>query len=304
MRRALCLLLAIAATSARPGAAADRSAFTARPARIPNYLPHMTWEEVADAVRRSDVVLVPLGSIEQHGPHLPLGSDIIAAMEVCLRIAERTGAVVAPVLFAGVSDYHLGFAGTISLSPATFEAVLFDTARSLVAHGFREAGLLQRSRGNEPYVAAVVNRINRETVATAVDLTRFEPPVKEPALAKLKLDFHAGVKETSFMLHEAPELVRMERAANPKLTIPPRLAAIYSQTEGDTLDALDWATAFLPEGTGKGTSTREMSSNGSFTDGDLRASRADWGAAQLEAMIAAGVRFIEQWKAIEGPPSR
>jgi creatinine amidohydrolase len=76
------------------------------------------------------MIIVPVGSVEQHGKQLPLGSDFIDAVELSLRIAERTRVLVAPVVLAGVSDYHLGFPGTIALSPQTFEAVLFETARS------------------------------------------------------------------------------------------------------------------------------------------------------------------------------
>ncbi len=271
--------------------------------RRERYLPHMTWEDVARYLETSDLVIVPVGSVEQHGKHLPLGADFIDAVEVSLRIAERAHVLVAPVVLAGVSDYHLGFPGTIALSPQTFEAVLFETARSLAAHGFRRVLVYSGHGGNGPSVASVVNRINRETPATAIDLNRFDPPPAEPALRKLKLDFHAGVEETSVMLSLAPALVRTDRLQNPRLTLPPRLRAIYERTDGEAQKALDWATAFLPVETGKGTSTRELTDTGAFTDGDLRTANAELGSARVDATVSAAVRFIETWRAIAAEPA-
>ncbi len=300
MRMAHALVTATLGLTIADGVfAGDRSAPRAAAERLARYLPHMTWEDVAGYLRRDDMVIVPVGSIEQHGRHLPLGSDSIEAVELSLRVAERANVLVAPVVLAGVSDYHLGFPGTIALSPATFEAVLFDTAKSLASHGFRRILFYNAHGGNAPYVASVVNRINRETRATAIDLARFDPPPKEPQLQKLKMDFHAGVEETSVMLYLAPELVRLERAENPKLTLPPSLEAIYRQTDGETEKALDWATAFLPRETGKGTSTREMTDNGAFTDGDLRAAQPELGRVRVEDRVGAAARFIETWRKLQ-----
>jgi creatinine amidohydrolase len=272
--------------------------------RVPLYLPHLAWPEVGDYLRGSDMVLVPVGSTEQHGPHLPLGSDIIDALAVSLRIAQRTGVLVAPVLSVGISDYHR-LPGTISVTPETFEAVLFDAAQSLARQGFKRILFYNGHGGNTPSLAHVVNRINRETSATAVDLSRMDPPPADPLLKKLKLDFHAGVEETSTMLFHSGPLVRMSKAENPKLTLPAPLRAVYDTTDGETLKVLDWAMAFLPERAGKRTSTPEMSDNGVITDGDLATASAELGRARVEARVNAAVDFIETWRRLErDSPSR
>lgn len=266
--------------------------------RVPLYLPHMTWPEVADYLRSSDMVLVPVGSTEQHGPHLPLGSDIIDAQAVSLRIAQKTGVLVAPLLSVGISDYHK-LPGTISVTPETFEAVLFDAAQSLARQGFKRILFYNGHGGNAVSLAHVVNRINRETSATAVDVSRMDPPPADPLLKKLKLDFHAGVEETSTMLFLSGTLVQMSKAENPKLTLSAGLRAVYDTTDGETLKALDWAMAFLPESTGKRTSTPEMSHNGVITDGDLAMASAALGQARIEARVKAAVDFIEAWRKLE-----
>jgi creatinine amidohydrolase len=105
--------------------------------RRPFFMPHMSWDEVEAYLKTSDMVIIPVGSMEQHGKHLPLNSDIVQATEICLRIAQKTGVLVAPSVLAGVSEHHLGFPGTIALTPTTFEAVLYETTQSLITHGFR-----------------------------------------------------------------------------------------------------------------------------------------------------------------------
>lgn len=264
--------------------------------RVPYYLPHMTWEEVEQYQRTSDMVIIPVGSIEQHGKHLPLGSDIIAAVATSLRIGQKTGVLVAPVLLAGVSEHHMGFPGTISLAPATLEAVLYDTARSLIVHGFKRIMFLNGHGGNETTVTNVVYRINRETAATAIDLWRIDLPPADPRLKDVKLDYHAGVEETSMMMYLAGGLVQMSKAENPKLTLPASVQAISEKVAGRNREALGNATLFQPERSGKGTSTREISSNGVVTSGDVKTASADIGRAVVEANVEAAVRFIEAWR--------
>ena len=87
-----------------------------REAKVRNFLPHMTWPEVRDLLTRSDVVLIPVPSIEQHGPQTPTGTDFYAGVEEAKLIAQRTDVLVAPVLLAGQSPYHMEFPGTITLS--------------------------------------------------------------------------------------------------------------------------------------------------------------------------------------------
>ena len=264
--------------------------------RVAYYMPHMTWEEVEQYLRTSDMVIIPVGSIEQHGKHLPLGSDIIAAVETSVCIGQKTGVLVAPVLLAGVSEHHMGFPGTISLAPTTLEAVLYDAARSLIAHGFKRIMFLNGHGGNETTVTNVVYRINRETAATAIDLWRIDPPPTDPRLKDVKLDYHAGVEETSMMMYLAGGLVQMSKAENPTLTLPVPVQEISEKVAGRNREALDNATLFQPERSGKRTSTREISSNGVVTRGDVKTATADIGRAVVEANVEAVVRFIEAWR--------
>src|SRR5512140_1164828 len=106
-------------------------------AKIKNFLPHMTWPEVRDLLTRTDMVLIPVPSIEQHGPQTPTGTDFYAGVEESKLIAQRTDVLVAPILLVGQSPYHMEFPGTITLSSETIERVYFEAAQSLIHHGFR-----------------------------------------------------------------------------------------------------------------------------------------------------------------------
>ena len=91
--------------------------------KVKNYLPHMTWPEVEALAQRTDMVIIPVGALEQHGHHLPIGSDILNGIERAKLIAQRTDALVAPILLPGNSAFHLGFPGTITLSLETIQSV-------------------------------------------------------------------------------------------------------------------------------------------------------------------------------------
>src|SRR3977135_4242309 len=81
-----------------------------------NYLPHMTWPEVRELLARTDIALIPIPALEQHGPQTPIGTDYFAGVERLKLIAQRTDTLVVPVLLAGQSPYHMVFPGAITLS--------------------------------------------------------------------------------------------------------------------------------------------------------------------------------------------
>ena len=79
--------------------------------KIKNYLPHMSWTEVEDLLTRTDMVLMPVGSLEQHGPHLPIGTDFLNGLERAKLVAQQTDVLVAPILFVGNAPLSPGLSG-------------------------------------------------------------------------------------------------------------------------------------------------------------------------------------------------
>ena len=146
------------------------------------------------------MVIIPVGSIEQHGQHLPLGTDILIVTELAKLIAQKADVIVAPVVLAGLSEHHMGFPGTLTLSPATFEAVVYETALSLIKHGFKKIMLFNGHGGNGVSTANIIQKINQTTSAHAIDLRSINVPENDSSYPLYELDWHAGVGETSSVM--------------------------------------------------------------------------------------------------------
>jgi creatinine amidohydrolase len=179
------------------------------------------------------VVIVAIGSIEQHGPHLPLGTDSLGAVAVARRVAEATGALVVHPCWPGYSPHHMGFPGTITFKHDTLRMVLMDTIESLVNHGVNKILLLNFHGGNREVVATVERLARRQFDAQVV--TAVLPPAP-PAAGSAQpaidlMDVHSGTGETGFALAEFPELVELDRVRGwkPSMKLPPELAELASE---------------------------------------------------------------------------
>ena len=186
-------------------------------------LAEMTWPEVAEAVRDgATTVILPLGATEQHGPHLPLGTDAIRATALADRLAEKLpGSLVAPALPFGCSDEHWGCPGLLGLDAGTLARVVLDLARRLVGWGVRRLVILSAHGGNGDALDLALTLLQRELpdleVRTNSSLETIAPLLWEMArregTSASALRLHAGEGETSEMLHLRPDLAHPRRAA-------------------------------------------------------------------------------------------
>ncbi len=131
-------------------------------------LAQMTSPEAREAMAASRTVVLPIGSIEQHGPHLPNGTDTMAAELVAMEVAERLDAVYAPFCPYGVTPIHAGHPGTINLRRSTFEALLKDICTELVAAGAETLILVNWHEGNIASMNAVGTDIQERHDVTVV----------------------------------------------------------------------------------------------------------------------------------------
>jgi creatinine amidohydrolase len=196
-------------------------------------LTEMTWPEVEEALRETDVVIIPVGSCEQHGLHLPLGTDMIQALERCKKIAVRARALVAPVLYVGYSEHHMHFPGTITLSPETLVQVLFEACESLSKHGFKRILLFNNHGGNEEAINFAAQMANRKLHANVISFGAPEIMKFRSPKYRQNLDIHAGFDETANMLRMKPELVHLDKARAPKITLPPNLERARQKFKDD-----------------------------------------------------------------------
>jgi creatinine amidohydrolase len=118
-----------------------------------------TWHEVEEYLRTSRAVIIPIGSTEQHGPNGLIGTDHLDAEFVSKGVGDDIGALVAPTLTIGMSQHHLGFAGSITLRPSTLIALVGDVVTSLVKHGFERFLFINGHGGNVATVTAAFDEI-------------------------------------------------------------------------------------------------------------------------------------------------
>ena len=181
----------------------------------PVMLADLTWTEVKRYVESDAVVLLPVGAFEQHGPGMTLETDTRLASELCRLVSVRLfpRVLVAPAVPWGLSDHHLGFAGTISLHPETFFLLIQDVITSLVGHGFRRFVLVNGHGGNMTACEEACVRLREETTADVVAAVTYFTLIPLPVLE------HAGEIETSFSLALDPQLVRPDRLVPAAMTV-------------------------------------------------------------------------------------
>ncbi len=195
-----------ALTSARHTTAAPRRPFI---------LGELTWAQAQDRLREMDVALLPVGSIEQHGPHLPLDTDAFDAEHLALQVAAACSdpkPLVLPLLPYGVSYHHEDFSGTISISPDTLSRLVYEVGISAARHGISKLVIINAHEGNAPALHFAAQMINRDAhIFTCVD-TGESSDTDIYRITETPNDVHAGEIETSTSLAARPELVRREAA--------------------------------------------------------------------------------------------
>ena len=211
-------------------------------ALVSHCLADLTYPDIQAYLKRSDLILVPIASTEQHGPHLPLSTDTVTAYQVSKRAAEQADVLYTPTIWAGYSPQHMRApgqgAGTITLRSETLLNLVYDIARSLIHHGFNKLVFVNGHGSNVKVIDPVLRRIRYDTGA----LVAFYKPYAERYMGLIKdlmenspdetPGWHASELETSQMLANDARLVRMERAAATETHIPNWLPASFSKADG------------------------------------------------------------------------
>jgi creatinine amidohydrolase len=177
----------------------------------------LTWPEIDALDRDRTILLLPTGAIEQHGPHLPVDTDIHDAYEISMRAAAASTVrtVVLPPVSWGMSSHHMGYAGTISLPLETYSALIRDICAAVSRHGFRRLLIVNGHGGNVSILGATALRMSEELglfVGVVSYWQLIGPQLREIGTSELGGMGHACEMETSLQLHLRPELVQMENA--------------------------------------------------------------------------------------------
>lgn len=238
----------------------------------------MKASELNALAARDAVVIVPVGSTEQHGPHLPTQVDSLLVGEIARRAARRvkdTPIVVTPTVWSGLAEHHISLGGTLSLDFQTFFAMLRCLCRSLVRQGFSRILLLNGHGGNIAALTVVVNELAVE-LDRPIATTSYWPLAKDEFAAILerqKTVRHACEAETSMLLALAPELVDMAKAEDAVGPTERELAEVVS-----TEAAHRWR------------SFKARTSHGAI--GDPRVATAEKGERLLDAAAVAVARLV------------
>jgi len=175
----------------------------------------LTWPEARKRLEEVDLALLPVGAIEQHGPHLPLDTDAFDADYLSRRVAEACSdpkPLVLPLISYGVSYHHDDFQGTISVSNDSLSKMVYDIGMACARNGITKLVIVNGHGGNTPTLQFAAQMINRDAhIFVAVD-TGETSDVDMAELCETPNDVHAGEFETSTSLAIRPDLVSMDLA--------------------------------------------------------------------------------------------
>ncbi|MEO8091417.1 MAG: creatininase family protein [bacterium] len=205
-------------------------------------LSELTFVDIEEYLQSRDMVLIPMASTEQHGPHLPLCTDTTTAVEIARRVSDLTGVLRTPPIWMGYSPQHMHEPGrgrgTITVRSTTLCSILEDIGRSLIHHGFNRLVFINGHGSNVKVVDPVLRKLRYDTGA----LICFVKPYAERYLGLVEdlMDnppeetpgWHASELETSQDLAAHPHLVRMERAEKTQAHIPEYLPESFKKSDG------------------------------------------------------------------------
>lgn len=202
----------------------------------------ITYVDIREYLKRKDLILVPMASLEQHGPHLPLYTDTVTAWEIATRVAEMTAVLHTPAIWMGYSPQHMHQPnegrGTITIRSSTLLNLVHDVARSLIHHGFNRIIFINGHGSNIKVIDPVLRKLRYETGA----LISFVKPYMEnyvgilDGLMENPVDetpgWHSSELETSQDMAWNENLVRFDRAEFTRAHIPENLPETFDKKDG------------------------------------------------------------------------
>jgi len=218
---------------------------------------YLGYPDIQEWLKETDIVMVPLGSCEQHGLHLPVCVDSIAAELPVQEAAQRANVPHTPLVWFGYSPQHLREpgkgSGTITLRELTYQSLLYDIGRSLIHQGFSKIVYVTGHTSNLKAVDAALRSIRYETGALPcvfrADAEGIPPIVKDITEnpEEETPGWHGSEIETSEMLNFQPELVHLERTGKDFTHAPKWLTEKFTKKNGSPYVALKgWDCAYIP----------------------------------------------------------
>ena len=187
--------------------------------------PSMDYRNTADEIQALDptLAIIPVGSIEQHGPHLPVMTDWVIATDLGRRVADATGGFLLPALPISTCREHMGKKGSVWMESTTFYQMMKDIILSLKTQGFKKIAILQCHGGifaMTPLVRDLNAQYNPELMVANIDICSIFPLLYQEGIIETNTELHAGEIETSLLLTLAPQTVHMDLAVDCVPAVP------------------------------------------------------------------------------------
>ncbi len=240
----------------------------------------LTWAEMNDAIAMQKVVILPTGSTEQHGRHLPLDVDLFLSESVCLEVGRRAPdkVLVLPPIAYGLNLHHIDFPGTIHIEPEVWIAFCTNITKSVAYHGFKKILLINGHGSNAPMIDLVARKTTLATDALCA-ATGYMPFAQEAfnGVRDTAVQAHADEFETSLYLHLAADRVQME------------LAGAGDDVMGKWVSSDSTKTVRFNDYWGRWTRLG--------VHGDATTATAEKGRVIFEAAVTGLLEFIDEWHA-------
>ncbi len=265
------------------------------------HLQYMTWQDAKEAFKSIRMAIIPTGSTEQHGPHLPLGTDYLIAEYLAKRVAERIDVVVTPVIPVGFAHYHKSFEGSLSVNPEVLASYYQGIADSLISYGITHIMFINGHGGNTTTLGSVCRNLRIRGV-TAAYLQWF------CIAGQLNKEWaeiaHGDIIETSLVMLISPDSVELDR-----------VVALNNKMVTDKIQPVNGTTAKF-----KGANVnfyfmwKDITDSGNllvydrFPDSDFAVSptgaSVEKGKEVADALVDYFVDFAEEFKKIKFKPTK
>lgn len=181
------------------------------------WLNELTWLDIAEYLKNDDILIIPVGSTEQHGPAAPLGLDTYAAIALAEDAAKKTNVLSAPPLWFGDSSHHLGFPGTISIRTETLIELTKDILRSVLKNGFKKILIINGHKSaNLPGLISAAKYIHEydypKSFIAVIDPMKIAKGIA--GKTKEESEHHAGELETSHLIYKYPDLIKKDKLSD------------------------------------------------------------------------------------------
>jgi creatinine amidohydrolase len=257
----------------------------------------LNWPDMREVIAQQPAVLLPFGTVEDHGPHLPLNTDNVIVEAICLEAARRAlgEILVMPLMPYGLDEHHMDFPGAVSVDMQTLISCVADIALSAAYHGFTHILIVNGHGSNASIADLAARRVVLESGAICGAMSpnaAIDPTLAEPTFSHMRRSVpggvaHAGEYETAMMLHLRPDLVDVDRAVEEM----GQITLEYFNWDHPGPSVLSWQDWWS-----------RMSESG--VCGDPTVATAEFGRALFETTVENLIRFVREFRTIPVRPRR